>query len=127
MWTSYRASHCSLPPDKFDSNCRLAELHHAVEGDNVATAYRQGNDVGSSYRCSIFFTTDKQQRVAEDREADVNALELWSGKVVTEVVPTGEFWEAEPEHLDYLERIPNGYTCRFIRAELDPSKTSWFD
>ena len=76
MWTSYRASCCSLPPDKFDSNCRLAELQHAVEGDNVATAYRQGNDVGSSYRCSIFFTTDEQQRVAEDTMADVNALRI---------------------------------------------------
>jgi peptide-methionine (S)-S-oxide reductase len=79
------------------------------------TVNRQGNDMGTSYRSAIFYTTDEQRRVAEDTIADVNASGLWPGKVVTEVTPVSDFWEAEPEHQDYLERIPNGYTCHFIR------------
>ena len=77
------------------------------------TMYRQGNDVGDSYRSAIFYTSDEQKAVAEDTIADVDASGLWPGKVVTEVNPVGEFWEAEPEHQDYLERIPNG--CHFVR------------
>jgi len=80
-----------------------------------STVNRQGNDVGTSYRSAIFYTSDEQERIAEDTIADVNASGLWPGKAVTEVVPAGDFWEAEPEHQDYLERIPNGYTCHFIR------------
>ncbi len=79
------------------------------------TVNRQGNDRGLSYRSAIFYTTDEQRRIAEDTIADVNASGLWPGKVVTEVAPASAFWEAEPEHQDYLERIPNGYTCQFIR------------
>jgi len=79
------------------------------------TRNRQGNDVGDSYRSAIFYTSDQQKRTAEETIVDVNASGLWPGKVVTEVVPAREFWEAEPEHQDYLERIPNGYTCHFIR------------
>ena len=72
-------------------------------------------DVGLSYRSAIFYTSDEQKWVAEDTIADVEDSGLWPGKVVTEVSPVGPFWEAEPEHLDYLEKIPNGYTCHFIR------------
>ena len=79
------------------------------------TRNRQGNDIGASYRSAIFYTSDEQKRVAEDTIADVNASGLWPGKVVTEVAPVGDFWEAEPEHQDYLERYPNGYTCHFPR------------
>jgi len=79
------------------------------------TLNRQGNDRGTSYRSAIFYTTEEQKRIAEDTIADVDASGLWPGKVVTEVVPAGPFWEAEPEHQDYLERYPNGYTCHFIR------------
>ena len=79
------------------------------------TLNRQGNDVGTSYRSAIFYTSEQQKRVAEDTIADVEASGLWPGKVVTEVVPAGPFWEAEPEHQDYLERYPDGYTCHFIR------------
>ena len=79
------------------------------------TRNRQGNDVGDSYRSAIFYTSDEQKRVAEETIADVNAAGLWPGKAVTEIVPAREFWEAEPEHQDYLERIPNGYTCHFVR------------
>jgi len=79
------------------------------------TVNRQGNDVGTSYRSAIFYTTEEQRRIAEDTIADVNASKLWPGKVVTEVVPAAEFWEAEPEHQDYLVRYPNGYTCHFVR------------
>ncbi|MGB3387590.1 MAG: peptide-methionine (S)-S-oxide reductase MsrA [Pseudaminobacter sp.] len=76
---------------------------------------RQGNDIGTSYRSAIFYTDDEQKRVAEDTIADVNASGLWPGRVVTEVTPASDFWEAEPEHQDYLERYPNGYTCHFPR------------
>ena len=80
-----------------------------------STKDRQGNDRGSSYRSAIFTTSDEQARVAKDTIADVEASGLWPGRVVTEVVPVGDFWEAEPEHQDYLERQPNGYTCHFVR------------
>jgi peptide-methionine (S)-S-oxide reductase len=79
------------------------------------TENRQGNDIGLSYRSAIYFENDEQKRVAEDTIADVDASGLWPGKVVTEVSPVGDFWEAEPEHQDYLQRIPNGYTCHFVR------------
>jgi peptide-methionine (S)-S-oxide reductase len=79
------------------------------------TRNRQGNDMGASYRSAIFYTNAEQKRVAEDTIADVNASGLWPGKVVTEVTPAGDFWQAEPEHQDYLERVPNGYTCHFVR------------
>ncbi|TYL94765.1 peptide-methionine (S)-S-oxide reductase MsrA [Bradyrhizobium rifense] len=81
------------------------------------TLNRQGNDLGTSYRSAIFYTSDEQKHVAEDTIADVEASGLWPGKVVTEVAPAGEFWEAEPEHQDYLERYPDGYTCHFIRPD----------
>ncbi|MEH2594878.1 peptide-methionine (S)-S-oxide reductase [Bradyrhizobium sp. AZCC 1577] len=79
------------------------------------TPNRQGNDRGTSYRSAIFYTNEEQRRVAEDTIADVEASGLWPGKVVTELSPAGDFWEAEPEHQDYLERYPNGYTCHFVR------------
>ena len=79
------------------------------------TLNRQGNDMGASYRSGIYYTNDEQKRVAEETIADVNASGLWPGRVVTEVKPAGDFWEAEPEHQDYLERYPNGYTCHFAR------------
>ncbi|WP_296252521.1 peptide-methionine (S)-S-oxide reductase MsrA [Pseudomonas sp. UBA4194] len=82
-----------------------------------STANRQGNDIGLSYRSAIFYRDEEQKRVAEDTVADVDASGLWPGKAVTEIAPAGDFWEAEPEHQDYLERIPNGYTCHFIRPD----------
>jgi len=81
------------------------------------TRNRQGNDVGTSYRSAIFYTTDEQRRIAEDTIADVDASGLWPGKAVTEVGPAGDFWEAEPEHQDYLLANPGGYTCHFIRPD----------
>ena len=80
-----------------------------------STKNRQGNDMGTSYRSAIFYTSDEQRSVAEDTIADVNSAGIWPGKVVTEVTPAGPFWQAEPEHQDYLERYPNGYTCHYIR------------
>jgi len=80
------------------------------------TRNRQGNDIGASYRSAIFYTTEEQRKVTLDTIADVEASGLWPGKIVTEVAPAGDFWEAEPEHQDYLERIPNGYTCHFVRT-----------
>jgi peptide-methionine (S)-S-oxide reductase len=80
------------------------------------TLNRQGNDIGLSYRSAIFYASDEQKLVAEDTIADVQASGLWPGKVVTAVEPAGPFWEAEPEHQDYLERLPDGYTCHFPRA-----------
>ena len=79
------------------------------------TRNRQGNDIGTSYRSAIFYTSDAQKKVAEDTIADVDASGLWPGKVVTQVEPAGPFWEAEPEHQDYLEKYPDGYTCHFVR------------
>ena len=80
-----------------------------------STKDRQGNDIGRSYRSAIYFTSDEQKQVALDTIADVDASGLWPGKVVTEVEPAGDFWEAEEEHQDYLEKLPNGYTCHYVR------------
>ncbi len=82
-----------------------------------STVDRQGNDWGPSYRSAIFYTSDAQKRVAEDTVADVDASGIWPGKAVTEVTPAGDFWEAEPEHQNYLDRVPHGYTCHFIRPD----------
>ena len=80
-----------------------------------STRNRQGNDLGRSYRSAIYYASEAQKKTALDTIADVEASGLWPGKVVTEVEPVGDFWEAEPEHQDYLERYPNGYTCHFPR------------
>ena len=82
-----------------------------------STKNRQGNDIGASYRSAIFYLNDEQKRIAEDTIADVDASGLWPGKVVTEVEAAGPFWEAEPEHQDYLEKYPAGYTCHFPRPD----------
>lgn len=79
------------------------------------TMNRQGNDRGRAYRSAIYYVSDDQKRIAEDTIADVNASGLWPGKAVTELEPVGDFWDAEPEHQDYLQRIPHGYTCHFVR------------
>ena len=94
---------------------RLLEFFFQIH--NPTTLNRQGNDVGASYRSAIFYVDDEQKRVALDTIADVDASGLWPGKAVTEVTPAGDFWEAEPEHQDYLERYPHGYTCHFIRPK----------
>lgn len=91
------------------------ELEFFFQIHDPTTPNRQGNDRGLSYRSAIYYTDDDQRRVAEDTIADVDASGLWPGKVVTEVAPAEDFWEAEPEHQDYLERRPDGYTCHFVR------------
>ena len=80
-----------------------------------STSNRQGNDRGTSYRSAIYYTTDEQRRIARETIADVDASGLWPGKAVTEVEPAGDFWEAEPEHQDYLQKYPTGYTCHYVR------------
>ena len=92
---------------------RMLELFFQIH--DPTTKNRQGNDRGLSYRSAIYYTDEAQKRVAQETIADVDASGLWPGKVVTEVEKAGAFWEAEPEHQDYLERIPNGYTCHFPR------------
>jgi len=82
-----------------------------------STVDRQGNDRGTSYRSEIFYTTDEQKKVALQTIKDVDASGLWPGKVVTPVTLAGDFWEAEPEHQDYLQQQPNGYTCHFARPD----------
>ncbi|WJY20772.1 peptide-methionine (S)-S-oxide reductase MsrA [Fontisubflavum oceani] len=93
----------------------LLELFFQIH--DPTTLNRQGNDIGLSYRSAIYYVDEDQRRVARDTIADVNASGLWPGPVVTELEPVGDFWEAEPEHQDYLERIPHGYTCHFIRPD----------
>lgn len=100
-------------PDRV-SYRQLLELFFQIH--DPTTLNRQGNDRGLGYRSAIFYAGDEQKQVALDTIADVEASGLWPGKVVTEVAPAAAFWEAESEHQDYLERLPNGYTCHFIRA-----------
>jgi len=94
---------------------RILEFFFQIH--DPSTANRQGNDIGLSYRSAIFYLDDEQKHIAEETVKDVDASGLWPGKAVTEISPAGAFWEAEPEHQDYLERIPNGYTCHFIRPD----------
>jgi peptide-methionine (S)-S-oxide reductase len=102
--------------DTAETNYRRI-LEYFFQIHDPTTRNRQGGDIGSSYRSAIFYACDEQKRIALDTIADVDASGLWPGKVVTEVAPAGDFWEAEPEHQDYLERYPSGYTCHFIRPE----------
>jgi peptide-methionine (S)-S-oxide reductase len=92
-------------------------LEYFFQIHDPTTRNRQGNDTGTSYRSAIYYTSEAQKRVAEETIAAVNASGLWPGKVVTELGPAGDFWEAEPEHQDYLERYPTGYTCHYVRPE----------
>ncbi|QJE01596.1 peptide-methionine (S)-S-oxide reductase MsrA [Massilia forsythiae] len=101
-------------PDRI-SYRRLLEFFFQIH--DPSTPNRQGNDRGTSYRSAIYFTSEAQKATALDTIADVDASGLWPGRVVTEVEAAGPFWEAEPEHQDYLERIPNGYTCHYIRQD----------
>lgn len=94
-----------------------AMLEFFFQIHDPTTLNRQGNDRGPSYRSAIYYVDDLQKQVAEDTIADVNASGIWPGAVVTELEPVSDFWDAEPEHQDYLERIPHGYTCHFIRPE----------
>ncbi|RFD26356.1 peptide-methionine (S)-S-oxide reductase [Mycobacterium uberis] len=91
------------------------------------TRNRQGNDRGTSYRSAIFYFDSEQMRIALDTIADIDASGLWPGKVVTEVSPAEDFWEAEPEHQDYLQHYPNGYTCHFIRPDWKLSRQAAAD
>jgi peptide-methionine (S)-S-oxide reductase len=93
---------------------RILEVFFQIH--DPTTRNRQGNDRGSSYRSAIYYVDDAQKQVALDTIADVNASGLWPGKVVTELEAVGDFWEAEPDHQDYLEHVPNGYTCHYPRA-----------
>jgi peptide-methionine (S)-S-oxide reductase len=110
-------AHAEAVEIKFDpariSYRKILEFFFQIH--DPTTRNRQGNDVGASYRSAIFYTNDEQRRIAEDTIADVDASGLWPGKVVTEVVPAGDFWEAEPEHQSYLLRNPGGYSCHFPR------------
>ncbi|MFC1229506.1 peptide-methionine (S)-S-oxide reductase MsrA [Streptomyces sp. Sce081] len=90
-------------------------LEYFFQIHDPSTKNRQGNDIGLSYRSAVFYFDDEQKRVAEETIADVDASGLWPGPVVTEVAPAGPFWPAEPEHQDYLQRYPDGYTCHFVR------------
>jgi peptide-methionine (S)-S-oxide reductase len=92
---------------------RILEFFFQIH--DPTTINQQGNDRGSSYRSAIYYVDEAQKQVALATIADVNASGLWPGKVVTELEPAGDFWEAEPEHQDYLERFPNGYTCHYLR------------
>jgi len=93
------------------------QLEFFFQIHDPTTPMRQGNDVGPSYRSAIYYTSESQKSVALATIADVEASGLWPGKVVTELEPAGDFWEAETEHQDYLQRYPNGYTCHFVRPE----------
>ena len=101
-------------PDRI-SYRKLLEFFFQIH--DPTTLNRQGNDVGTSYRSAIFYTTDEQKRVAQDTIADVDASGIWPGKVTTTVTPAGPFWEAEPEHQDYLVKHPGGYTCHWVRPD----------
>jgi peptide-methionine (S)-S-oxide reductase len=92
-------------------------LEYFFQIHDPTTRNRQGNDIGSSYRSAIFYTSDEQKKVAQETIADVDASGLWPGRIVTGIEPVGDFWEAEPKHQDYLQKVPGGYTCHFPRPQ----------
>lgn len=92
---------------------RLLEFFFQIH--DPSTPDRQGNDIGTSYQSAVFYTSKSQKQIAEKTIQEIDASGLWPGKLVTEVTPATTFWEAEPEHQDYLQRYPDGYTCHFIR------------
>lgn len=94
---------------------RLLEFFFQIH--DPTTLNRQGNDRGLSYRSAIYYLDEAQKSVAEQTISEVNASGIWPGTVVTELAEVGDFWEAEPEHQDYLERLPNGYTCHYVRPD----------
>ena len=94
---------------------RLLEFFFQIH--DPTTLNRQGNDLGASYRSAIYYASEAQKQTALETIADVDASGLWPGKVITQVEPVGSFWEAEPEHQDYLERLPHGYTCHYPRPD----------
>lgn len=94
---------------------RLLEFFFQIH--DPTTPDRQGADRGRSYRSAIFYTTDDQRAEAQETIIDVEASGLWPGKIVTELAPAGDFWEAEPDHQDYLEKFPAGYSCHFVRPD----------
>ena len=94
---------------------KILELFFQIH--DPTTKNQQGNDRGAAYRSAIYYTSTEQKATAEKTIADVNASGLWPGKVVTELAPEGDFWQAEPEHQDYLQNVPYGYTCHFPRAD----------
>lgn len=112
-------SHAEAIEIRFDpaklSYRQLLEFFFQIH--DPSTPNRQGNDRGPSYRSAIFYTSDEQKHIAQETIAAVDASGIWPGKVVTEVTAAGDFWEAEPEHQDYLERFPDGYTCHFVRPD----------
>lgn len=112
-------SHAEAIEVIFDSSVmsyrRLLEFFFQIH--DPSTPNRQGNDRGASYRSAIYYTSEAQRDTALDTIADVDASGLWPAEVVTELEPAGDFWAAEPEHQDYLERIPHGYTCHFVRPD----------
>jgi peptide-methionine (S)-S-oxide reductase len=110
--THAEAIEITYDPDRTDYR---SVLEFFFQIHDPTTKNRQGNDIGTSYRSAIFYIDDEQKRIAIDTIADVDASGLWPGKVVTEVSPAGDFWEAEPEHQHYLQRYPQGYTCHYIR------------
>lgn len=113
----HHGSHAEAVDIRFDpariSYRQILEFFFQIH--DPTTRNRQGNDVGTSYRSAIFYTSDAQKRIAEATIADVDGSHLWPGKVVTEVLAAGDFWPAEAVHQDYLERFPDGYTCHFVR------------
>ena len=110
--THAEAIEINFDPDQI-SYRRILEFFFQIH--DPTTPNRQGNDRGTSYRSAIYTTSPAQEAIAEATIADVDASGLWPGKAVTQFEPAGDFWQAEPEHQDYLQRFPTGYTCHFVR------------
>ena len=92
-------------------------LEYFFQIHDPSTRNRQGNDIGTSYRSAIFFEDETQRETAEKLIEEMDASGKWPGKVITEVVPATDFWNAEEEHRDYLQKHPYGYTCHFERPD----------
>lgn len=119
--THAEAISITFNPEKL-SYRKLLEFFFQIH--NPTTRNRQGNDIGTSYRSAIFYLNDEQKKTAEDLIKEMNASGIWPGKIVTEVVPAGDFWNAEEEHQNYLQKHPYGYTCHYVRPQWQLPETS---
>lgn len=81
------------------------------------TMNRQGNDTGLSYRSAIFYLNQTQKETAQALIKEMDASGKWPAAIVTAVEPASDFWNAEVEHQDYLQKNPYGYTCHFLRPD----------
>lgn len=92
----------------------ILEVFFAIH--DPTTFNRQGNDVGTQYRSAIFWHSEEQRATAEELIRELEAEKIWSGPIVTELLPASEFHKAEGYHQDYFRSNPRQPYCSYVVA-----------